>query len=81
MNAEATIIELYRHGYPQQEILDFALYPSELAEQYRDMLNGLKDRGLEEVAVRHRRPQRAEISRSGSFPEGQISDLLDTHHQ
>ena len=34
-----------------KELLDFALYPSESAEHYRDMLNGLKERGMEQVLL------------------------------
>lgn len=35
----------------QREILDYALYPQERAENYADMLKGLKERGLEEVLL------------------------------
>ena len=34
-----------------KELLDFALYPTESAENYKDLLNGLKERGLSEVLL------------------------------
>jgi len=34
-----------------KEILDYRLYPSESSENYREMLNDLKSRGLEEVLI------------------------------
>lgn len=34
-----------------KEILDYALYPTESAAHYRDMLEGLKSRGLEKVLL------------------------------
>lgn len=36
-------------GY--KEVRDFALYPTETAANYREMLQGLKERGLEEVLL------------------------------
>ncbi len=35
----------------EKEVLDYALFPSESADNYRDMLQGLKARGLEEVLL------------------------------
>ncbi len=34
-----------------KELLDFALYPTESAENYKEMLNGLKERGLQQVLL------------------------------
>lgn len=34
-----------------KEVLDYAIYPSESASNYEDMLTGLKQRGLEEVLL------------------------------
>ena len=34
-----------------KELLDFALYPSESSEHYKDMMYGLKERGLDEVLL------------------------------
>ena len=46
---------LARHvGYytgRNKEVLDYAIYPSESAANYAEMLQGLKSRGLEEVLL------------------------------
>lgn len=34
-----------------KELLDFALYPTESSENYKDMLNALKERGVKEVLL------------------------------
>ena len=34
-----------------KELLDFALYPTESAENYKEMLNGLKERGVQQVLL------------------------------
>ena len=34
-----------------KEILDYAIYPTESAEQYKEMLESLKQRGLQEVLL------------------------------
>lgn len=43
------ILGITPEGY--KEVLAYALYPSEAAENYREMLEGLKERGLKEVLL------------------------------
>ena len=43
------IIGITEQGY--KEVLSFALYPTESASKYREMLQNLKARGLEDVLL------------------------------